>query len=215
MRPLDGITLVTLEHAIAAPFCTRQLAELGARVIQNEREWVAFCDQVLLQPALASDERFATNSRRTQSRDALRAVIRQAFAGLTADAVIEPLDGRRSPSPASTTCWPCGSTRNCWHGGVGRRCRRRQARCRHFCRWVSAWTIPTPPGWARYPHWVNTPIPSQPSWDGTLRTLNDCAMMERSDPRRPMIFGSLPECVARARTPIWGAALPSFPCTPC
>ncbi|MDM0116058.1 CaiB/BaiF CoA-transferase family protein [Variovorax sp. J22R133] len=37
MRPLDGITVVTLEHAIAAPFCTRQLADLGARVIKVER----------------------------------------------------------------------------------------------------------------------------------------------------------------------------------
>jgi itaconate CoA-transferase len=37
LRPLDGITIVTLEHAIAAPFCTRQLADLGARVIKVER----------------------------------------------------------------------------------------------------------------------------------------------------------------------------------
>jgi itaconate CoA-transferase len=37
MQPLAGITVVTLEHAIAAPFCTRQLAELGARVIKVER----------------------------------------------------------------------------------------------------------------------------------------------------------------------------------
>ncbi|MFL6624740.1 MAG: CaiB/BaiF CoA transferase family protein [Sulfurifustis sp.] len=37
MRALDGITVVALEHAIAAPFCTRQLAELGARVIKIER----------------------------------------------------------------------------------------------------------------------------------------------------------------------------------
>jgi len=37
MRPLEGITVVTLEHAIAAPFCTRQLADLGARVIKVER----------------------------------------------------------------------------------------------------------------------------------------------------------------------------------
>ena len=35
--PLSGITVVTLEHAIAAPFCTRQLADLGARVIKVER----------------------------------------------------------------------------------------------------------------------------------------------------------------------------------
>lgn len=36
-RPLDHITVVSLEHAIAAPFCTRQLADLGARVIKIER----------------------------------------------------------------------------------------------------------------------------------------------------------------------------------
>ncbi len=37
MRPLEGIKVVTFEHAIAAPFCTRQLADLGARVIKVER----------------------------------------------------------------------------------------------------------------------------------------------------------------------------------
>jgi itaconate CoA-transferase len=36
-RPLDGITVVSLEHAIAAPFCTRQRADMGARVIKIER----------------------------------------------------------------------------------------------------------------------------------------------------------------------------------
>ena len=35
--PLDGITVLSFEHAIAAPLCTRQLAELGARVIKIER----------------------------------------------------------------------------------------------------------------------------------------------------------------------------------
>ena len=37
MKPLTGITVVTLEHAIAAPFCSRQLADQGARVIKVER----------------------------------------------------------------------------------------------------------------------------------------------------------------------------------
>jgi crotonobetainyl-CoA:carnitine CoA-transferase CaiB-like acyl-CoA transferase len=37
IRPLDHITVVSLEHAIAAPFCTRQLADLGARIIKIER----------------------------------------------------------------------------------------------------------------------------------------------------------------------------------
>ncbi|MEY3698956.1 MAG: hypothetical protein RL631_1609, partial [Pseudomonadota bacterium] len=36
-QPLDHVTVVSLEHAIAAPFCTRQLADLGARVIKVER----------------------------------------------------------------------------------------------------------------------------------------------------------------------------------
>lgn len=37
MRPLQGITVVSLEQAIAAPFASRQLADLGARVIKVER----------------------------------------------------------------------------------------------------------------------------------------------------------------------------------
>jgi itaconate CoA-transferase len=37
MRPLDGITVLSFEQAVAAPFCTRQLADFGARVIKVER----------------------------------------------------------------------------------------------------------------------------------------------------------------------------------
>ena len=37
MHPLEGITVVALEQAVAAPFATRQLADLGARVVKIER----------------------------------------------------------------------------------------------------------------------------------------------------------------------------------
>ncbi|WP_416051417.1 CaiB/BaiF CoA transferase family protein [Cupriavidus basilensis] len=40
IRPLDGVRVVSLEHAVAAPFATRQLADLGARVVKVERPGV-------------------------------------------------------------------------------------------------------------------------------------------------------------------------------
>jgi crotonobetainyl-CoA:carnitine CoA-transferase CaiB-like acyl-CoA transferase len=60
--------------------------------LQNEREWVLFCDKVLQQPALASDERFAGNARRTASREALRALIVRAFAALSYEQVVQRLE---------------------------------------------------------------------------------------------------------------------------
>jgi itaconate CoA-transferase len=60
--------------------------------LQNEREWVAFCKQVLRRPELATDERFSSNSRRTAQRQQLRAIIVETFAKLTADQVIARLD---------------------------------------------------------------------------------------------------------------------------
>ncbi len=60
--------------------------------LQNEREWQAFCERVLLQPGLASDERFSANSKRSANRDALRAIIVETFAALSAEQVIERLE---------------------------------------------------------------------------------------------------------------------------
>jgi itaconate CoA-transferase len=60
--------------------------------LQNEREWAAFCQQVLAQPTLATDERFASNSRRVANREALRQMIVDAFSPLTAQQVIERLE---------------------------------------------------------------------------------------------------------------------------
>src|SRR5690349_592024 len=60
--------------------------------LQNEREWALFCEKVLLRPELAKDERFSSNSRRSAARDALRGLIVEAFAPLTADQVLARLD---------------------------------------------------------------------------------------------------------------------------
>jgi len=60
--------------------------------VQNEREWGLFCKQVLRRPELATDERFASNSRRVAEQQALRSVIVEVFAGLTAEQVIARLD---------------------------------------------------------------------------------------------------------------------------
>ena len=60
--------------------------------LQNEREWQVFCTQVLESPELASDARFSSNSRRTQARDELRALIDEGFARLSSEQLIARLD---------------------------------------------------------------------------------------------------------------------------
>jgi crotonobetainyl-CoA:carnitine CoA-transferase CaiB-like acyl-CoA transferase len=60
--------------------------------LQNEREWKLFCDKVLLQPDLATDPRFDSNSRRNANREALAAIILDVFSRLAAEQVIARLD---------------------------------------------------------------------------------------------------------------------------
>lgn len=60
--------------------------------LQNEREWKAFCSQVLMQPELATDDRFLNNSKRVGNRSALLEIIVQAFSGLTAAEVLHRLE---------------------------------------------------------------------------------------------------------------------------
>ena len=60
--------------------------------LQNEREWKVFCDVVLIQPALTLDERFASNAKRSASRESLSALIVEAFSSLTAEQVAARLD---------------------------------------------------------------------------------------------------------------------------
>ena len=60
--------------------------------LQNEREWAAFCDKVLLSPSLATDERFSANFKRSANRELLRQIIVERFAPLDVEAVIQRLE---------------------------------------------------------------------------------------------------------------------------
>jgi len=60
--------------------------------LQNEREWVVFCEKVLKQPELAAHPDFNATSKRVANRDRLRTIIVGAFATMTADQVIKLLE---------------------------------------------------------------------------------------------------------------------------
>lgn len=60
--------------------------------LQNEREWVSFCETVIQKPELVQDPRFSANSRRAENRVELGQLIEQAFSGLTAETVVDRLE---------------------------------------------------------------------------------------------------------------------------
>ncbi len=60
--------------------------------LQNEREWAAFCDKVLLTPELAVDERFSANFKRSANREVLRQIIVDSFARLSSEQLIARLE---------------------------------------------------------------------------------------------------------------------------
>lgn len=82
-------------HAAIAPYGPVRVAA-GERVflgIQNEREWVRFCADVLQDADLATDPRFITNSLRSQHRDELTAAIESVTIGVDAEELVRRLDG--------------------------------------------------------------------------------------------------------------------------
>ncbi len=60
--------------------------------LQNEREWVRFCEEVLQRPDLSTDDRFTSNTGRVAHQGQLHQVITHAFAGLSAAEVVARLD---------------------------------------------------------------------------------------------------------------------------
>ena len=89
MRPLDGITVVTLEHAIAAPFCTRQLADLGARVIKIERPGVGDFARAYDSRARGLASHFVWTNR---SKESLTLDVKHEEAGIILDKLLEEAD---------------------------------------------------------------------------------------------------------------------------
>ncbi|OWT60322.1 CaiB/BaiF CoA transferase family protein [Candidimonas nitroreducens] len=84
-------------HATIYPYGPFGTGDGGTVILglQNEREWQVFCQQVLQRPELAADPRFSSNSRRSQARGELRALILEVFAGLTLEQVVARLDAAK------------------------------------------------------------------------------------------------------------------------
>ncbi|HLT25806.1 MAG TPA: CaiB/BaiF CoA-transferase family protein [Zeimonas sp.] len=89
MRPLDGITVITLEHAIAAPFCTRQLADLGARVIKIERPGVGDFARAYDQRVRGLASHFVWTNR---SKESLTLDLKHAEAPVVLERLLERAD---------------------------------------------------------------------------------------------------------------------------
>jgi crotonobetainyl-CoA:carnitine CoA-transferase CaiB-like acyl-CoA transferase len=60
--------------------------------LQNEREWLIFCEKVLKNPALAHEEKFALNFKRHENRIELEEIIVNCFSTLTIDQVMSLLE---------------------------------------------------------------------------------------------------------------------------
>jgi crotonobetainyl-CoA:carnitine CoA-transferase CaiB-like acyl-CoA transferase len=81
------------DHATIFPYGAFRTGDGGTVMLglQNEREWRLLCERVLEQPELADDERFSSNSKRSDARVELRRLIEARFADLGTDAVIDKL----------------------------------------------------------------------------------------------------------------------------
>ena len=99
-------------HPSISPYGPFTVADGGVFFgIQNEREWLVFCREILRQPDLATDPRFAGNTSRVARNDELTAIIEASFADLPAEKVLHRLDqagiaNARLRTPADLTRHP-------------------------------------------------------------------------------------------------------------
>jgi itaconate CoA-transferase len=81
------------QHSTIAPYGPYRTADGSVVVaVQNPREWIRFCADVLKRPDVATDERFRSNPSRAEHRDALTAAIEAVFSDLTSQEVLRRLD---------------------------------------------------------------------------------------------------------------------------
>jgi itaconate CoA-transferase len=107
-------------HASISPY--GPYAARGGQVflgLQNDREWMVLCEQVLGRPELVADPRFATNPDRVIHDAELRAIIEGAFAALTPDEAAARLDAAgiasaRLRTPAEFAAHPQLAARDRW-----------------------------------------------------------------------------------------------------
>jgi itaconate CoA-transferase len=86
-----------LTHSLLAPYGA-YACKGGEQImiaIQNNREWMTFCDKVLDRPALGQDPRFADNTDRIANRPALDGEIARVFSEHSRDAVADMLQSAR------------------------------------------------------------------------------------------------------------------------
>jgi itaconate CoA-transferase len=89
MLPLQGITVVSLEQAVAAPFTTRQLADLGARVIKIERPQVGDFARGYDKTVLGQSSHFVWLNR---SKESLTLDVKHADAAAILDRLVKKAD---------------------------------------------------------------------------------------------------------------------------
>ncbi len=94
MDNADAPPRSSASHATIYPYGPFAAGDGGVVMLglQNEREWVLFCQDVLLQPELATDVRFDSNAKRNAQREDLQNIILHVFARLTTPQVIARLE---------------------------------------------------------------------------------------------------------------------------
>jgi crotonobetainyl-CoA:carnitine CoA-transferase CaiB-like acyl-CoA transferase len=92
---------VGVRHNMVAPYGAYACANGAVLLaVQNDREWRRLCSEVLVSPALADDERFATNERRVTNRVELERLIEDRFRTHTAAEVTDWLTHADIPTGA-------------------------------------------------------------------------------------------------------------------